>query len=63
MFPGEIKDYMDGNALISRELLQEHLDDLMETCTVRMNTQVDNMKGSWVKKIGKTMQYPFAEID
>ena len=63
IFPGKIEDYMNGDTLISRELLQEHLDPLMETCTVRMSTQIAKMQGSWKNDLFKNIQKPFGEID
>ena len=63
IFPGQIEDYMNGDTLIGREQLQERLDAMMETCTVRMSTQEAKMKGPWKNDLGKALQKPFGEVD
>ena len=55
IFPGQIEDYMNGDTLIGREPLQERLDAMMETCTVRKSTQEAKMKGSWKNDLGKAL--------
>ena len=54
---------MEGDTLISHELLQERLDLLMKTCTVRISTLEANMKGPWKNDLVRTIQKPIAEID
>ena len=54
---------MEGDTLISRELLHERLDLLMQTCAVRMSTLEANMKGSSKNDLIRDIQKPMAEID
>ena len=54
---------MEGDTLISRELLHERLDLLIQTCTVRMSTLEANMKGSSKNDLVRDIQKPMAEID
>ena len=54
---------MEGDTLISRELLQERLDLLIQTCAVRISTLEANMKGAWKNELVRAIQKPVAEID
>ena len=63
IFRGDKEDYMEGDKLISRELLQEHLNLLMLACTGTKSVLVANMQGSWKEELTTAMQKPFSEID
>ena len=54
---------MEGDTLISRELLQEHLDVLIVACSMRMSTMVDFKQGSWEEEFTEALQKPFTGIE